>query len=95
MAQLTFLLGSTAETESQASQACAEGGTDAPQKLWPEPGVCAATQPQVTAKNTGREHFEGMLMKEGQWSRMAWELSDGGSVFWNREDVQDLRPAKL
>lgn len=37
-------------------------------------------------KKTGREHFEGILMKEEQWSRMAWELSDGGSVF-RREDV--------
>lgn len=46
-------------------------------------------------KKTGREHFEGMLMKEGQWSRMAWELSDAGSVLWSREDVQDPRPIKL
>lgn len=95
MAQLSFLLGSTAESESQASQAHGEGGTDSLQKLWPEPGVWEKTQPQVTAKKTGREHFEGMLMKEGQWSRMAWELSDGGSVFRSREDVQDPRPAKL
>ena len=57
--------------------------------------MCEETQPRVTAKNTGREHFEGMLIKEGQWSQMAWELSDAGSVFWSREDVQDLRPAKL